>query len=37
VLNLTDHAYTYDSPDHWRLPVDTRRIPYRFPSPSVAR
>lgn len=30
VLNLVDRAYSYDDPDHWRLPPDTRRIPYRF-------
>ena len=31
VLNLVDVAYVYDDPDHWRLPLDTDRIPYRFP------
>jgi dTDP-4-dehydrorhamnose 3,5-epimerase len=30
ILNLTDRAYTYDDPDHWRLPPDTPNIPYRF-------
>jgi dTDP-4-dehydrorhamnose 3,5-epimerase len=30
VLNLVDRAYLYDAPDHWRLPWNTRRIPYRF-------
>jgi dTDP-4-dehydrorhamnose 3,5-epimerase len=30
VLNLVDHAYAYEDPDHWRLPEDTRQIPYRF-------
>lgn len=30
MLNLVDHAYRYDDPDHWRLPVDTDKIPYRF-------
>lgn len=30
ILNLVDRAYSYDSPDHWRLPHDTSRIPYRF-------
>ncbi len=28
LLNLVDKAYSYDSPDHWRLPPDTRLIPY---------
>jgi dTDP-4-dehydrorhamnose 3,5-epimerase len=28
ILNLVDHAYSYDSPDHWRLPPDTVKIPY---------
>ena len=30
LINMVDAAYTYDDPDHWRLPSDTTRIPYRF-------
>lgn len=30
VLNLVDRAYEYADPDHWRLPPDTDRIPFRF-------
>ena len=30
VLNLVDRAYDYEDPDHWRLPFDTDRIPFRF-------
>jgi dTDP-4-dehydrorhamnose 3,5-epimerase len=30
LLNLVDSAYCYDDPDHWRLPLDTDKIPYRF-------
>jgi dTDP-4-dehydrorhamnose 3,5-epimerase len=30
LLNLVDKAYSYQDPDHWRLPIDTDRIPYRF-------
>jgi len=30
LLNLPDRAYEYESPDHWRLPPDTDRIPYSF-------
>jgi dTDP-4-dehydrorhamnose 3,5-epimerase len=30
VLNLVDRAYSYEDPDHWRLPRDSARIPYRF-------
>lgn len=30
LLNLTDKAYEYENPDHWRLPPDTTQIPYRF-------
>ena len=30
VLNLVDHAYSYGDPDHWRLPVDSPRIPFSF-------
>lgn len=31
LLNLVDRAYTYEDPDHWRLPIDTPLIPLRFP------
>ena len=30
LLNLVDHAYCYEDPDHWRLPPDTEKIPFRF-------
>ena len=30
LLNLVDQAYSYEDPDHWRLPIDTDKIPYRF-------
>lgn len=30
LLNLTDRAYTYEDPDHWRLPADTDQIPHQF-------
>lgn len=30
LLNLVDKAYQYQDPDHWRLPLDTDKIPYRF-------
>ena len=30
LLNLVDSAYSYEDPDHWRLPLDTEKIPYRF-------
>ena len=30
LINLVNHAYSYDDPDHWRLPLDTLEIPYRF-------
>jgi dTDP-4-dehydrorhamnose 3,5-epimerase len=29
-VNFFDHAYCYEDPDEWRLPVDTDAIPYRF-------
>lgn len=29
-VNFFDHAYRYDDPDEWRLPLDTAAIPYRF-------
>jgi dTDP-4-dehydrorhamnose 3,5-epimerase len=28
VLNLVDRAYSYETPDHWRLPPDTPHIPH---------
>jgi len=30
LLNLVSKAYRYEDPDHWRLPPDTDKIPYRF-------
>ena len=33
IVNSVDRAYDYESPDHWRLPPDSDRIPYRFPAP----
>lgn len=30
LINVVDHAYCYEDPDHWRLPADTAEIPYRF-------
>jgi dTDP-4-dehydrorhamnose 3,5-epimerase len=30
VLNIVDRAYDYEDPDHWRLPVDSNQIPFRF-------
>jgi dTDP-4-dehydrorhamnose 3,5-epimerase len=34
LINMVDRAYTYEDPDHWRLPPDTREIPYRLRSPN---
>ena len=31
LINLVDCAYSYEDPDHWRLPSDTDRIPYSLP------
>ncbi len=30
VTNVVDHAYHYEGPDHYRLPIDTPEIPYKF-------
>jgi dTDP-4-dehydrorhamnose 3,5-epimerase len=30
VLNMVDRAYSYEDPDHWRLPPDSAVIPYEF-------
>jgi dTDP-4-dehydrorhamnose 3,5-epimerase len=35
IVNVTDKAYSYDDPDHWRLPRDTSRIPFRFTDDAV--
>ena len=32
LLNVVDHAYHYEQPDHYRLPEDTDQIPYTFPA-----
>jgi dTDP-4-dehydrorhamnose 3,5-epimerase len=32
LLNVVDHAYDYEDPDHWRLPIDTDKIPFSFES-----
>jgi dTDP-4-dehydrorhamnose 3,5-epimerase len=36
LINMVDHAYRYEDPDHWRLPADTGEIPYRFRNPQGA-
>lgn len=28
LVNLVDSAYSYEQPDHWRLPSDSDQIPY---------
>jgi dTDP-4-dehydrorhamnose 3,5-epimerase len=30
LINAVDRAYDYGAPDHWRAPVDSPHIPYRF-------
>lgn len=30
LVNIVDRAYEYVSPDHYRLPIDSPEIPYRF-------
>jgi dTDP-4-dehydrorhamnose 3,5-epimerase len=30
LLNMVDQAYCYEGPDHWRLPIDSPMIPYKF-------
>ena len=30
LINLVDRAYNYEQPDHYRLPMDSPKIPYRF-------
>jgi dTDP-4-dehydrorhamnose 3,5-epimerase len=33
LLNLVDHAYRYEDPDHWKIPPDSPEVPYRFDHP----
>jgi dTDP-4-dehydrorhamnose 3,5-epimerase len=30
LVNMPDHAYQYDDPDHWRLAAESAEIPYTF-------
>jgi dTDP-4-dehydrorhamnose 3,5-epimerase len=30
ILNLVDEAYHYEQPDHWSLPQQSERIPFRW-------
>jgi len=30
LINMVDKAYDYENPDHWRLPINTNKIPYSF-------
>lgn len=30
LLNAVNHAYEYERPDHYRLPLESDQIPYRF-------
>lgn len=36
IVNMPDKAYDYEKPDHWRLPQNTREIPYSFKGPPAA-
>jgi hypothetical protein len=37
VLNFPTEAYSYEDPDHWRLPFDTDQIPYSWRATEGAR
>ena len=30
IANMPDRPYRYEDPDHWRVPPDSRHIPYSF-------
>lgn len=30
LVNMPDVAYTYEAPDHWRVPADSPDVPYRI-------
>lgn len=32
LLNAVDKAYSYENPDHWRVPPDSESVPYTFPA-----
>jgi dTDP-4-dehydrorhamnose 3,5-epimerase len=32
LLNLVSECYSYEDPDHYRLPIDTKEIPFQFQS-----
>jgi dTDP-4-dehydrorhamnose 3,5-epimerase len=36
VLNHPSQAYNYQDPDHWRLPYDIDKIPYKWVSRGAA-
>ena len=29
LINMVDRAYSYENPDHWRVPFDSKAIPYK--------
>ena len=35
IVNVVNHAYNYEKPDHYRLPADTDQIPFQFNSAEV--
>jgi dTDP-4-dehydrorhamnose 3,5-epimerase len=37
VINFPSNAYDYDDPDHYRLPMDSESIPYRWTGTGGAR
>jgi dTDP-4-dehydrorhamnose 3,5-epimerase len=30
IINIVDKAYEYEDPDHYRIPFDDPKIPYKF-------
>lgn len=36
LVNAPSHGYYYEDPDHYRLPADTKEIPYRWSGPLPA-
>jgi dTDP-4-dehydrorhamnose 3,5-epimerase len=37
MINFPSNAYDYDDPDHYRLPMDTDLIPYRWSGIGLSR
>jgi dTDP-4-dehydrorhamnose 3,5-epimerase len=37
LANMPDRAYQYEDPDHWRVPLDSAAVPYRWDGGHLVR